>query len=177
MKILDAGSAAMSNMEVLLWIEEKRAQHSAEDAEARAAKAKPRPRPKNFMDALKKHQRVLKSKQYPYDQNPDAYSNKTDKYASMRQLDEKICEEIIYPLEEGYKGNGMKSDELEASLGKEQEAKELTETEHLMIHNLAPKCLEQFQPIIENLDERYTAEEQEKIVEAINSVYRCNEAA
>ncbi|KAF2766246.1 hypothetical protein EJ03DRAFT_183664 [Teratosphaeria nubilosa] len=171
MKILDAGTEPLSNVDVLRWIKAKREQHAAEDKDDRKANRKPTQRPQNFLDALEKHERVLESNAYPYTNNPDSYNN----YKAMEELDNKIVDRIISPLNESYRGSGMTAEELEKTLGKEHEAKSLTETEHLMIYNHAPKAVEMLQPMIENVEERFTAEEQETLVEAIKETYRQSE--
>lgn len=171
MKVLDAGTDTMSNIDVLKWMKEKREQHAKEDAEDKRAGLPKQKRPQNFMKALDKHEKELKSKKYPYTKNPKAYSG----YEAMELFDNRVIDEIIEPLGEKYRGNGHTEEELENTLGKEQEEKSLTETELLTIMNHAPKNVEMLKPMIENVEERYTQEELEKIVDCVWEVYRYNE--
>lgn len=172
MKILDAGTTPLSNADVLHWIQTKRAQHAREDAADKAKGTKSTPRPSNFLSALNKHERELSSAKYPYRAGPAAYA---PDYEGMRRFENLFVERIIEPLGEKYRGNGMSAAELDRTLGKEQEMKSLTETEMLVVYNLAPRCTELLQPMIENCEERFTGEEQELIVECVMEVYRYGE--
>jgi hypothetical protein len=66
MKILDAGTARLSNTDVLAWIAAKNAQHKDEDAAERKAGRRPLKRPPNFLNALKRHEEALRGDAYPY---------------------------------------------------------------------------------------------------------------
>ncbi|KAK3086982.1 hypothetical protein LTR53_019931, partial [Teratosphaeriaceae sp. CCFEE 6253] len=97
----------------------------------------------------------------------------------MARLDELLIERICHPLEAKYLSDGERAglsvEEVEKELGKEQEAKGLTETEHLMLMNHAPKCVEQLVPMVEGCEERFTGEEQQVIVDAVTECYRVDE--
>lgn len=175
MKVLDAGTEPMSNVDVLNWMKDKRKQHAEEDAADKKKGKKPSPRPENFMRSLKKHETALKSNDYPYTKNPTAYAGKDGAVDAMTKFDTMITEKICFSLEDKYRGKGMTIEELDKTLGKEQEEKSLTEPEHLMIMNLAPQCVEMLQPMIENVQDRFTAEEQQIIVDCIIECYRCDE--
>ncbi|EMD00735.1 hypothetical protein BAUCODRAFT_61034 [Baudoinia panamericana UAMH 10762] len=127
------------------------------------------------MASLDKHERELKSNKYPYMRNPSAYPENEKYIESMSRFTSLMTERISYPLEEKYRGNGMTKEELDRTLGKEQEEKALTETEDLMILNLAPGNVEMLKPMIENIDDRFTEEEQQIIVDCVKEVYRCDE--
>lgn len=172
MKILDAGTENLSNQDVLQWIKRKREQHAAEDAEDKKKGNRLSKRPQNFLQGLERHERELTSTKYPYKRNPSAYDGT---YAAMERFDALLAERIAVPLEENYRGQGMSVEQLEKTLGREQEEKSLTETEHLMIMNLAPTSVEQLQPMIENADDRFTAEELQLIVDTVVEVYRPEE--
>ncbi|KXL49448.1 hypothetical protein M433DRAFT_8852 [Acidomyces richmondensis BFW] len=172
MKILDAGTTLLSNADVLHWIQAKRAQHAREDAADKARGIAPTARPSNYLSALKKHERELTSPKYPYRNCPAAYA---PDYEGMRRFENLFVERIIEPLGDKYRGKGMSAAELDKTLGKEQEMKSLTETEMLVVYNLAPRCMELLQPMIENCEERFTSEEQERIVECVMEAYRYGE--
>lgn len=180
MKILDAGTQSLSNQDVLTWIASKRAQHTAENS-ATTGKGKgnskdqqPSTHPSNFLASLTKHERELKDpKKYPYANNPTAYNGTFD---AMRRLDELLLERIYIPLEDKYKGTTtMTAEEAGKALGKEQDEKTLTDTENLMLFNHAPQGVEQLQPMVENCEERFTAEEQQVLVGCVLEAYRGEE--
>jgi len=181
MKVLDAGTETMSNVDALKWMQKKREQYAKEDAEEKANGRKPTPRPKAFMKALERHERELKNPvKYPYKRNPSAYL-KVDDGETLRKFDDLMCAKVIDPLSEPYRerceNKEMTLEELDKTLGKEQDSKCLSEMELLMIHNHAPQCVEMLQPMLENAEERFTAEEQQLIVDAIMEVYRNEETA
>ncbi|KAK5714818.1 hypothetical protein LTR17_016995 [Elasticomyces elasticus] len=174
MKILDAGTETISNLDVLAWIASKRAQHTTENAEDKAAGKEASPHPKNFLDSLTKHERELKNaKLYPYSSNPTAYTGGKH-YEVMARFDKLLMERVCFPLEDKYKNGdmGMTTEEVEKALSKEQDEKALTETEQLMLLNHAPSCIEQLQPMVEGCEERFTPEEQQVVVDCIMEVYR-----
>ncbi|KAK4543217.1 hypothetical protein LTR36_005767 [Oleoguttula mirabilis] len=173
MKVIDAGTEPMSNADVLEFFRNTKARIKTEDAEDKAMGIKIKPRPANFLKAMEKHQRELESNKYPYKKNPKAY----DGYDGMGEFDNLVVQRVILPCSDKYRGKGMNEEEIEATLGKEHEMKQLTETEHLQIHNNAPQCVEMLQPMIENHEERFTPEEMELIVQAIMEVYRKEEMA
>ena len=181
-KIIDAGSVQLSNADVLDWIARKRTQHAQEAAEDKATGLPKTHLPDNYQRALRKHERELSSKKYPYTDNPGAYKGPNHLKAAdvfMTKLDEKI----INPLEAGWKEeiakkgkDGARSkEEVLAEFERVHEMKGLTRTEHLVIYNLAPQCVETLQNIIVDHEDRFTEEEMAKILEAINEVYRCGE--
>ena len=171
MKVLNAGTEPVANSEVLQWIKDTKARHAAEDAEDKAAGIAVTKRPKNFISAITKHERELADPKYPYTKNPKAYAN----WEAMEAFDQRMVVLVINPCSEKYKGQGLTRKEVDEQLGGEQEMKSLTETEHLMIHNLAPQSAEQLSTVLENCYDRYTAEELELIVQAINETYRKEE--
>ena len=177
MKVLDTDHV-MSNAEVRDWIKKKRNQHKREDDEDKAKGLEPAPRPQNSLDSLEKHERHLNSDAYPYAKNPSAYEGKNADI-SLKQFSETHFEKIQDPLTEKYKDlirqKLLSVKEAQKQLEVEQEKKDLTETELLMIHNHAPTCVEMLQPMIESWEERYSVEEMEKIVECVEEVYRADE--
>ena len=66
----------------------------------------------------------------------------------------------------------MSKEQIDKEFAAEQEKKCLTEPELLMIYNHAPICVEMLQPMIENVEERFTPEEQEMLVEVIIKTLR-----
>lgn len=181
-KILDAGSVQLSNADVLDWISRKRTQHAQEAAEDKAAGLKKTFLPDNYQRALRKHERELSSRKYPYTDNPGAYKG-PDRLKAADVFMTKLDERIITPLEAGWreelgkKGqDGARSqEEVLKEFDRAHEMKGLTKTEHLIIYNLAPQCVETLQNIIVDHEERFTEEEMVQILEAINEVYRCGE--
>lgn len=173
MKILDAGDHPLSNADVLDWIKRKRAQHATEDAEDKKKGVKPAPRPSNFMRALKRHERELMTDNYPYVRNPTAYEGN----ARKTQFEKFVlaAENVVQDhLEAEWKDRlaSMTKEQVEKEFAPEQEKKCLTEPELLMIYNHAPTCTELLQPMIENVEERFTADEQEMLVEVITKTLR-----
>ncbi|KAI7115271.1 hypothetical protein D0869_12627 [Hortaea werneckii] len=177
MKVLDAGTETLSNADVLNWIKEKRKQIAEEDKADKKSGKKPSHRPANFLSALTKHERELDSGKYPFHKNPEVYGN----YNGLNEFEEKVMETIVKPFTETrmreLKEQGVSDQEIEITLEKEQEAKLLTETEQLMVYNHAPQCVEMLQPMVENIEDRLTAEEQEAMVQVIMEVYRKQEAS
>ncbi|KAM3425086.1 hypothetical protein BST61_g7052 [Cercospora zeina] len=165
MKILDAGDSPLSNADVLDWVERKRAQHAIEDAEDKAKGQKPAARPKNFMRVLDRTERELKSNNYPYVRNPGAYNGDARSTAFQRFARE--AEDAMQTsLEADWRERlqNMTKEQFEKEFELEQEKKCLTEPEMLMIYNYAPQCVEMLQPMIENVEDRYTADEQQVLV-------------
>lgn len=177
MKVKDAGEL-MSNAEVATFLKNKRAQHAREDTEDRAAGITPTTRPQNFMRSLEKHENHLKSDAYPYEKNPSAYEGDNAE-ESIHKFGDEHMKRIQEPLAQKYKDAIKKKlmtvHEAQAKLEVEQEKKELTEPELLMIHNHAPQCLEILQPMIESSEERFTRDELESMVEAIQDVFRVDQ--
>ena len=178
MKILDLDHV-MSNAEVLEWTKRKRAQHDREDEQDRTKGINLTHRPKNLIESIEKHERHLTSDAYPYVKNPTAYNGAENQSLSQKKFSDATMEKIQVPIYEKYKDMIRKKQlsvkKAQDDMGEEQEKKELTETELLMIHNHAPTCVEMLQPMIENIDERFTVEEQEVLVECVKEVYRVDE--
>jgi hypothetical protein len=170
----------MSNAEVLDWLKQTRARHAREDAEDKAAGIEPTPRPENFLDAMTKHERHLKSDTYPYEKNPSAYAGKNQD-VSLRRFNDEHFEAIHIPVFEKFKAaitaKAISKEEGAEQMEQEQLRKEISEEELLMIHNHAPKTVEMLQPMLENWEERYTLEELQVIVDVIKDVYRQGEMA
>lgn len=177
MKVKDAGHV-MSNAEVAHWISQKRAQHAREDAQDKATGARPSARPANFLRSLEKHERHLKSDAYPYEQNPSAYAGDNSDKSIAKFLEEHMSR-IQEPLAAKYKQAVQKKElsvrEAQVKLEMEQEKKELTEAELLMIHNHAPTSAEQLQPMIESVDDRFTQQELEMLLDIILKVFRADQ--
>lgn len=178
MKVLDAGDHPLSNADVLDWVKRKRAQHAAEDKVDVERKMQPAARPKNFMRMLDRTERELSSNKYPYVANPDAYSG--DARAVTFQKFALEAENVIQnALQEEWRErlHGMSKEQIRKEFEPVQEMKCLTEPEMLMVYNYAPGCVEMLQPMIENVEERFTTDEQQLLVDVINRVLRCNELA
>ncbi|KAF2170194.1 hypothetical protein M409DRAFT_64529 [Zasmidium cellare ATCC 36951] len=177
MKILDAGDHLLSNADVLDWMKRKRAQHAAEDAEDKKKGVKPAVRPSNFMRALNRHERELKSDNYPYVKNPTAYEG-TARHAQFEKFALDAENVVQDHLEAEWKDKlaTMTKDEVEKVFAPEQEKKCLTEVEMLMVYNHAPTCVEMLQPMIENVEERFTSEELELLVEVVIKTLRPDQA-
>ncbi|KAI5367365.1 Putative RNA polymerase subunit Rpb4/RPC9, HRDC-like superfamily, Rpb4/RPC9 superfamily [Septoria linicola] len=178
MKILDAGDNPLSNADVLDWIDRKRAQHATEDADDKARGLKPAARPKNFMRVLDRTERELKSRNYPYVKNPSAY--KGDARSTAFQKFAREAEDAMQDsLEAEWRDRlqDMTKEQFDKEFEIEQEKKCLTEPEMLMIYNYAPQCVEMLQPMIENVEDRFTAEEQQQLVDLIVRILRPNETA
>lgn len=176
MKILDPGTEFLSNTDVLRWITAKRAQHKTEDdAAALDPKAPKQLRPANFLKTLAKHERELTSSKYPHSLNPTFYTQSN--YAQLKALDAKLDEVILAPLEEDLLARGLGRLELGKTAQVEMEMKSLMETEVLMVLNLAPTVVEMLQPLLEGWEERFTPEEMERVLGAVQEVVRCDEFA
>ncbi|KAF2864335.1 hypothetical protein K470DRAFT_273700 [Piedraia hortae CBS 480.64] len=170
MKILDAGTVQLTNTDVLLWIRSKRAQHEAREAAAAAASSR-RGRasahgPANYMRALRNHESVLASTIYPYTTNPDAYESYE---AGMQKLEDLIFERVVSHVAPPETVKTVK--QKKAFLG----TKCLSQSEFLMVHNLAPKTMEQLTAVLDRAEDRWTPEELETLLGCIWEVYRYNE--
>ncbi|EME46060.1 hypothetical protein DOTSEDRAFT_78463 [Dothistroma septosporum NZE10] len=179
MKILDAGDHSLSNADVLDWIKRKRSQHETEDAEELAANvkgAKPTPRPKNFITALIRHERELTSPRYPYTKNFGAYAGdaRNKQFKNFCQDSENAIQDS---LEAEWKDrlDSMTKEQIDRDFAVEQDKKCLTEPELLMLYNHAPVHTELLQPMIENVEERFSAEEQALLIDVIWRTLRVNE--
>ncbi|GIZ42331.1 hypothetical protein CKM354_000560600 [Cercospora kikuchii] len=176
MKILDAGDSPLSNADVLDWVERKRAQHAAEDDDDKAKGQKPAIRPKNFMRVLDRTERELKSSNYPYIRNPTAYSGDARSTAFQKfARDAEDAMQSSLEAEWHERLQSMPKEQFEKEFELEQEKKCLTEPEMLMIYNYAPQCVEMLQPMIENVEDRFTADEQQVLVELISRNLRPDE--
>ena len=175
--VLDPGTVRLSNADVLHWLTQKKAQNASEAAADKAAGRKKVHLPDNFQRALRKHERELSARKYPYTDNPGAYKDE-NRLKSVGVFTQKLDERILGPLEEGYKARieaGEDRDVLHRELEKEQEAKGLSEAELLQVFNLAPQCVEILQNIVVDWEERFSAEEMEVIVQVVGEVFRCGE--
>jgi len=176
--ILDPGTVRLSNADVLHWIAQKKAQNAADAASDKAAGRKKAFLPDNYQRALRKHERELNSRKYPYTDNPGAYAG-DNRIDSMRVFVEKLDEKILEPLDEKYREIIRSGEKSEAqalkALEREQEAKGLSEAELLQVYNLAPQAVEILQNIVVDWEERFTQEEMEVVVQTIGEVFRCGE--
>ena len=176
--ILDPGTVRLSNADVLHWLAQKKAQNAADAASDKAAGRKKAFLPDNYQRALRKHDRELSSRKYPYTDNPGAYAG-DNRIDSMRVFVEKLDERILGPLDEKYREvirSGEKSEGAALkALEKEQEAKGLSEAELLQVYNLAPQAVEILQNIVVDWEERFTPEEMELVVQTVGEVFRCGE--
>jgi hypothetical protein len=176
MKILDAGDHPLSNADVLDWVKRKRAQHEKENVEDKTQGLKPGGRPKNFMRMLQRTERELSANHYPYAKNPSAYEGDARR-ASFRKVAMEIETVIQDSLEEEWKDRlpQMTQEQMDKTYEPVQEKKCLTVPELLMIFNHAPVCVEMLQPMIESVEERFTPEEQQAIIDVIVKNLRCDE--
>lgn len=169
----------MCNVDVLEWMKQTRQRHAREDAEDRVKGVKPSPRPKNFLDALDKHERHLKSDSYPYEKNPSVYSGEENIAKSKQALNDIHFERIHEPIYEKFKAM-IKNKEMEKyeaadKMEEEQLKRNLTDEELLIIYNHAPTNVEQLTPMLEDCEERYTPEELQVFVDVIKEVLRADE--
>ena len=166
----------LSNAEVLQWTKSKRTQHKEEEAEDRAEGVVTRPRPKNFMKILEKTENHLKTEHYPYLKNPSAYDGPANQSASLVRFGEALEKNVDDPLVEEFKikirKGLMRKQAATDALEEKQEKMELSEAELLMIVNHAPTNVEMLQPIVEEVDDRFTRKELEAMVECIKEVFR-----
>ena len=176
--ILDPGTVRLSNADVLHWLAQKKAQNAADAASDTAAGRKKAFLPDNYQRALRKHERELSARKYPYTDNPGAYAGE-NRIESMRVFVEKLDERILEPLDEKYKEIIKSGEKTEAqalkAMEREQEAKGLSEAELLQVYNLAPQAVEILQNIVVDWEERFTSEEMEIVVQTIGEVFRCGE--
>lgn len=176
MKVLNAGDHPLSNADVQDWAKRKRAQHLEEDAEDKSRGVKLAPRPKNFMNALKRLERELSSDKYPYTKNPSVYKGESRK--SQFQEFVLAAENAIQDhLEAEWADRlaGMSKTQVDKEFAAEQEKKCLSEPEMLMIYNYAPTCVDMLQPMIENVEERFTEEERQLLVDVVVRILRADE--
>lgn len=176
MKILDAGDAPLSNADVLDWLKRKRVQHETEDEEDKAKGVKPAERPKNFMRALDRTERELTSDKYPYVANPSAYegnARSTQFRKFVQEADDALQTQLLEEWRERLQT--MSQEQVDKEFHPVQDMKNLTEPELLMIYNIAPTCVEMLQPIVENVEDRFSPEEQQLIVDVIMRVLRPDE--
>jgi len=179
-KIIEPLDHWLTNAEVLHWVKEKREQHTKEDAEDSKAGRATRQRPKNFMKILGKTESHLTSDAFPYEKNPTAYKDNEAVEESVRGWNRETMTEIQEPLLQKWKQEirkGMKLEEAEDKMGDEQEARELTDHEYLMVYNHAPTCVEMLEPLIDEWEERFTKEEMQKLVDISVKLFRVDEEA
>ncbi|KAM0718456.1 hypothetical protein Q7P37_005526 [Cladosporium fusiforme] len=179
--ILDPGTVRLSNADVLHWLAQKKEQHASEASADKAAGRKKAFLPDNYQRALRKHERELNAKKYPYTDNPGAYKGE-GREKSLGLLVERLDERILAPAEAEFaaKFRDAGDDEaarkrVQADLEKCQEQKGLSEVELLQVYNLAPQCVEILQNIVVDWEERFTGEEMEAVVEVVGEVLRCGE--
>jgi hypothetical protein len=181
MKVLDAGDHPLSNADVLDWVQRKRAQHAREDAEDKEQNVPhhsgkdhhhkhdiSNSRPKNFMRMLERTERELTSERYPYAKNPSAYSGdvRRDAFQAFALEIENTTQDT---LESEWRDRlkDMTPEQIEKTYEPQQERKCLTATELLMLYNHAPTCVEMLQPMIESVEERFSPEEQQTMVDTV----------
>lgn len=176
--ILDPGTVRLSNADVLHWLAQKKTQNALDAASDKAAGRKKAFLPDNYQRALRKHERELNARKYPYVDNPGAYAGE-NRIESMRVFVEMLDERILGPLEEKFRENVASEEKSEAQalkvLEREQEMKGLSEAELLQVYNLAPQAVEILQNIVVDWEERFTAEEMEVVVKTVGEVFRCGE--
>lgn len=176
MKILNAGDHPLSNADVLDWVARKRAQYAREDAEEKAEGHKRSERSKNFLRILDRTERELTSEKYPYSKNPSAYAGDA-RSTAFREFALEVERVIQDALEAEWKDRlaGMTAAQIEKEFEPVQERKCLTQPELLVIYNHAPTCVEMLQPMIEAVEERFSPEEQQLMVDVIVERLRCDE--
>lgn len=127
------------------------------------------------MTSLNKHERELTDKKYPYSSNPGAFEG-ANRHKSVGVFIETCDEEICYPLEDKLRQrDSIPADKLKAVIQREFNKKTLTHTEMLMIQNLAPENVSMLELMIEGWEQRFSSKEMEKLIEIINSVFRCGQ--
>ncbi|KAK6433884.1 hypothetical protein LTR95_009940 [Oleoguttula sp. CCFEE 5521] len=172
-EIIDPGTIRLSNADILDFLKRKRLLNAQDVA---ADKSAGRPKVEladNYQRALRKHERELSSRKYPYADNPGAYKS-SNRFRSMALFAEKLDERILGPLEAKHaQDSDVPKAEMRRRLQREQDVKGLTEIEHFQICNLAPQCVETLQNIVVDWEARLTAEEMEVLLSTVNEVYRC----
>lgn len=178
--ILDPGTVRLSNADVLHWLAQKKEQHAADAADDKAAGRKKTFLPDNYQRALRKHERELSARKYPYVDNPGAYTGE-GRMRSLAVLVERLDDRLLGGLEEEFAGKirdaatEEEKSKVQAELEKAQESKGLSEVELFQVYNLAPQCVEILQNILVDWEGRFSAEEMDVIVEVIGEVLRCGE--
>ncbi|KAK6420987.1 hypothetical protein LTR95_016864 [Oleoguttula sp. CCFEE 5521] len=172
-EIVDPGTVRLSNADVLDFLKRKRLLNAQDVASDKAAGRPPVELADNYQRALRKHERELSSRKYPYADNPGAY-NSSNRFESMALFAEKLDERILGPLEAKHAQDpDVPRAEMRRRLQREQDVKGLTEIEHFQIFNLAPQCVETLQNIVVDWEARFTVEEIEVLLSTVNEVYRC----
>nr|OQO30706.1 hypothetical protein B0A51_01830 [Rachicladosporium sp. CCFEE 5018] len=173
-EIVDPGTVRLSNADVLDFLKRKRVLNAQDAAADKAAGRPPVEVADNYQRALRKHERELSSRKYPYADNPGAYKS-SNRFRSMALFAEKFDERILGPLEAKHArhDSDVPKAEMRRRLQREQDVKGLTEIEHFQIYNLAPQCVETLQNIVVDWEARFTAEEMEVLLSTVNEVYRC----
>jgi hypothetical protein len=169
----------MTNAEVASFLKKKREQHKQEDDADKAKGKAPSERPKNLVKSLDKHERHLNSPHYPHEKNPSAYATDDARADTFKEFQDKHMQRVQVPLFESFKekvkAKLMTGQEGKQKLEVEQEKKELTETELLMIENHAPTDVTLLQPMIDNAENRFTPEELQVIVDCVKETWRKDE--
>ncbi|OQO10211.1 hypothetical protein B0A48_04568 [Cryoendolithus antarcticus] len=172
-EIVDPGTVRLSNADVLDFLKRKHLLNAQDVASDKAAGRPPVELADNYQRALRKHERELSSRKYPYADNPGAY-NSSNRFKSMALFAEKLDERILGPLEAKHAQDpDVPRAEMWRRLQREQDVKGLTEIEHFQIFNLAPQCVETLQNIVVDWEARFTVEEIEVLLSTVNEVYRC----
>ena len=176
MKIVNGGDHPLSNADVLDWIQRKRAQHRREDADDTARGIPPASRPNLFMTALTRHERELRSTKYPYTRNPSVYVGEK-RIKAFKNFALELENVLQDHLEEQWRERlrDMTKDQIDHDYAPLQDMKCLTDPELLSIFNHAPTSVEVLQPMIESVDDRFTADEQQIIIDMIVRRLRCDE--
>lgn len=168
----------LSNAEVLHWVRLKRLQHTREDAEDLANNAPAMERPENFLNILERTERHLTSDAYPYEKNPSAYKG-TNQDKAVAKFEAALTKAVHVPLKNSYleklRQGQVAAKKAAEELKVEQDKKELSEAEMLMVFNHAPTCVDMLQPMIEQVEIRFTLEEQEAVIGCIKEVLRPDE--
>lgn len=140
MKILDAGTQVLDDRDVLAYIREKHAQNSTYAANHKNESKATSKRPENFLRALRRHEEHLNHAERPFRDN--------DRYDADGEYAVKLMQKM-------------------SELDKE---KQLTKTELLMLINHRPASREMLLPMVEDIESRFSEEEQEWIVEQVVEV-------
>lgn len=168
----------LSNADVLAWIATKRAQTKSETASDKASGLPKSFLADNFQRSLRKHERELASRKYPYTDNPGAYSD-ANRIRAISVFSQQVDERIVFPAEDALRATmreeGKEEGVVEKAVQGLWEKKALTETEHLQVYNLAPNAVEMLQNFLVDWEERFSGEEMDELVAIVGQVYRCGE--
>ncbi|GAB7358710.1 hypothetical protein MBLNU230_g3939t1 [Neophaeotheca triangularis] len=137
-------------------------------------------RPNNYLKALAQHSDYLtNAKIHPHVRNPTAYFPARERERRVQLFVQRCVEAVAFPLEEQFAASlDLGGDGYAVALERlktEQEKKEFSEAEVLMVCNLAPTCKELLEPCLEDWEERFSWEEMEAIVQVVVEVWRGEE--